>query len=94
MLFIQPVHNIFVLVFTESGILAFLSYMAFLGYLGYTTFKKALTEPANYTALLHLVLFMQLMLMASFDHYFMTITQTSIIYWLTVGILIKYNLSK
>jgi hypothetical protein len=82
-LFIQPIHNVYVLLFAESGVFAFLFFILFLVY----AFKKALPYP------LLLITLFQIVALAGIDHYFYTINQTQILFWLTLGVVFKYNLT-
>jgi hypothetical protein len=80
--FIQPIHNVFVLVFAESGVFAFVFFVLFMLF----ALKKAFPYP------LLLITLIQILLLMSFDHYFYTINQTQILFWLTLGMVFKYNL--
>lgn len=77
--FLQPVHNVFVLLLVEGGLLAvvFLAYFLFLHII-----KRREPYPLTYTILL------QVLILLSFDHYLWTNHQTHLIFWLLVGVLI------
>jgi hypothetical protein len=80
--FNQPVHNVFILILVECGVLAFILFAVFLG----STLTKASKYRLFFTSLL------QMVLLFSFDHYFLTIHQTLLLFLLTCGIVYSYNL--
>jgi len=75
--FFQPVHNIFVLILLESGVLALLSLLLFL-YFYYQ-------ERNKYSAYL-IVFYTQMCLLGSFDHYLFTMHQTLLLTCLLFGL--------
>ncbi|MBU1132732.1 O-antigen ligase family protein [Patescibacteria group bacterium] len=77
--FTQPVHNIFILIFTESGIFAFLSFVILL-YLGT---KKSLKLRFFVIPLVSLI---QILLLGSLDHYLYTAHQTQLLFWIILGL--------
>ncbi|MFC1625011.1 O-antigen ligase family protein [Patescibacteria group bacterium] len=77
--FTQPVHNIFVLISAESGIFAFFSFLILL-YLG---IKRSL-KPRFF--IIPLVSLIQILLLGSLDHYFYTMHQTQLLFWITLGL--------
>ncbi len=81
--FVQPVHNIFILVFTETGIFGFISFLLLLVY----SLHRALIKQ-NYLFYLSLL---QILVIGSFDHYFFSIHQTLLLFLLTLGIALSYN---
>jgi O-antigen ligase len=70
----QPVHNIYLLMAVELGIFALLIFATFL-------IRAMLNSPPIIFASLFQFAFIGL-----FDHYIITIHQTSLLFWLTVGI--------
>ncbi|MFA6981444.1 MAG: O-antigen ligase family protein [Patescibacteria group bacterium] len=74
--FPQPVHNIFMLLLAESGVLATLFFLLFLGTLSLKKGKFYLLG----------VTLVQIILLSSVDHYFLTAHQTSALMWLTFGL--------
>jgi hypothetical protein len=76
--FVQPVHNIFILLFVEAGIFALVTFV----YLFYLSFNKALGLPV-----LLPVWLLSVVILGSFDHYFITMPQTLVILFLILGIL-------
>jgi len=79
MRFTQPVHNIFLLVFSECGIFSFLLFL-FLFYLA----VKKMINPSYF--FIFLISLLQIVFMGSLDHYFWTIHQTLILMWMTLGL--------
>jgi len=80
--FTQPVHNVFALVLAESGVFAFLLFLLifFEAYAG--VFREGSTP---------LFISMSvLLLLMSFDHYFWTMHQTSLLFFLVLGLSWKY----
>jgi hypothetical protein len=76
--FVQPVHNIFLLVFSESGVFSFLLFIGFL----YFSAKKLINSSYFH---LFLISYLQIILLGSFDHYFLTINQTLLLFWIVLG---------
>lgn len=76
--FVQPVHNIFLLVLSESGVFSFLLFIAFI----YTISKRLINSSYFH---LFLISFLQILLLGSFDHYFLTINQTLLLFWILLG---------
>lgn len=74
--FDQPVHNMYVLILSETGVIAFVLFLFFI----ISSVYKSLKEP-----LLAILLF-QLLLLACFDHYFWTIHQSQLLFWIILGL--------
>ena len=89
--FIQPVHNMFLLVLSETGVFALAFFVLFLYSVLYKLLSVSNFSDPVWKSLL--VNFFQLLILGSFDHYFLTIHQTMLIFWLTLGISLKYNLN-
>lgn len=77
--FSQPVHNIFLLIFSESGVFAFLLILSFIGFS-----LKRLVNSSYFHVFLISVL--QIILLGSFDHYLFTMHQTLLLFWLIFGL--------
>jgi O-antigen ligase len=77
--FVQPVHNIFLLVFSEAGVFSFILFAAFL----YVSGKKLINSSYFH---LFLISFLQILILGSFDHYFLTINQTLLLFWIVLGL--------
>ena len=82
--FIQPVHNVPVLIFAESGVFAFLSFSGLIC----IALKRSLKYPLLF------IMFSLILLVSLFDHFFYTINQTQLLFWLTLGVLFTYNLKQ
>jgi hypothetical protein len=80
--FTQPVHNVFALILAESGVFAFVLFLLifFEAYAG--VFRKDAVP-------LFLTMSVLLLLM-SFDHYFWTMHQTSLLFFIVLGLSWKY----
>lgn len=79
--FAQPVHNIFVLVFAESGIFAFSFFVSIF------VFAAVLLLDQKYgPAAVLFVSILQIIILGSLDHYFYTIHQTSVLMWFVLGL--------
>jgi hypothetical protein len=80
--FVQPVHNIFLLVFSESGIFSFGLFIVFLYFSGRRLINSRYFH-------LFLISFLQIILLGSFDHYFLTINQTLLLFWIIFGLALQ-----
>ncbi len=81
--FIQPVHNIFLLILTENGLFALGFFLILLFCVFWQLYKSS-----NSILFLSLFLFI---LLGLFDHYVITIHQTYLLFLLTLGICMAYN---
>src|SRR3989344_9536584 len=79
--YIQPVHNIFLLVAVQTGILGLIYFIGFLA----KTFKKAFLrrDLINY----RIIIFLSILVLGSFDHYFLTIQQGQLLLSFTFGLI-------
>ena len=79
--FLQPVHNIFLLTVAQTGISGFIYFIFFLA----RTFKNAIDEKKliNYK----LVIFLSILILGSFDHYFLTIQQGQLLLSFIFGLI-------
>ncbi len=84
--FVQPVHNIFILTFSESGIFAIVFLMSFFVVLFSLAKKTVGADTLPFISLL------QVAFMGSFDHYFFTIHQTQLLFWLLTGLAMGVSL--
>lgn len=76
---LQPVHNIFLLILAENGLIGLLLFTALLA-----------TVAANITGKTKIALFAALLVFGSLDHFFWTLHQGQLLFWLSTG----YILSK
>lgn len=76
--FIQPVHNLFLLIGSEAGLLALGFFLWFL----LTIIKKVVYARKG----LLIIIWVEVILISFFDHYFWTLQQGQIILWSLIGI--------
>jgi O-antigen ligase len=75
---LQPVHNFYLLITSELGIIGLLLLIFFIiSKISFSFFKKSLLE----------FLFVAFLFVAFFDHYFWTLPQGQFIFWLTLALL-------
>lgn len=79
--FVQPVHNIYLLVASESGVASLALFLLFI----FLLIKRV--HGANQGIFLPEVLLTQLLLLGTFDHYLLTLQQGMLLFWLTLGLL-------
>ncbi|HSX39839.1 MAG TPA: O-antigen ligase family protein [Candidatus Saccharimonadales bacterium] len=84
--FVQPVHNIFLLVASESGVLALLFFTLFIFSIVWLLIKRN-----NFLATLLVVSICQLLILGSFDHYVFTLQQNYLLFWLVIGLSLTYS---
>jgi hypothetical protein len=77
--FVQPVHNIFLLIFSESGVFSFLLLCILL----MLVIKRLINSSYFY---IFFVSVLQIIILGSFDHYILTMHQTLLLFWLILGI--------
>lgn len=75
---IQPVHNVFLLILSENGIIGLLLFVAIL----LTVFKYANSK-------YKLTLFIALLIFASLDHFLWTLHQGQLLFWLTLAYILS-----
>ena len=95
----QPVHNIFILIASETGTLGLFAFILFIALLIERAAKNFFTGTIQMQhgrvafvcvyILLCAVAFM--MLISMYDHYFWTIQQGSLMFWITLGLLASNN---
>ena len=94
--FTQPIHNVYVLLLVESGIFALVFFAGFLIklILRLVVFLDQKEFPnKRRNASLLFILLLHLLLMGAFDHFLFTSHQIQLIFWLTVGFSLQYNLT-
>jgi O-antigen ligase len=74
--FVQPVHNFFILLLSEAGLLTFLCFICFFVLSLYNAYKQEYLIAS-------LIVFMVLGL---FDHYILTMPQTNLLLWLFLSL--------
>lgn len=86
LVFNQPVHNIFMLIFSEAGIFTLASFITLFIYSLFTLLK----QDYGIAAVLFVTL-LNFIILGSFDHYLLTAHQTQTIFWLTLGLSLAYT---
>ena len=81
--FLQPAHNIFLLVLSETGILGFLLFCFFL----FKTLKKTYVQKKIFFQVLIVI-----MVLGFFDHYFLTLHQGQLLLSLILGLCYNTNI--
>ena len=86
-LYFQPVHNIFLLVASETGILGFILFLWFL----IKTIRRLLSKMGKQMALrkeygVFLLLLLSILFISLFDHYFLTLQQGMYLFAFVLGI--------
>ncbi len=76
---LQPVHNIYLLLAADTGIIGLLIFLWFL----FLTFKKLLN---SYIATL-LYCYLAILLLGFFDHYWLTLQQTQLLFAIVLGLI-------
>jgi len=82
--FMQPVHNIFFLIFSEYGVFSLLLFI----YVLTLAIKKSL-NPGYF--FLFFISVLQIIFEGSLDHYFWTIHQTHLLFWIVLGFVFTEN---
>lgn len=82
--FLQPVHNIFLLVLSEMGILGILGVVGGLGII----FKKLWEKRRKKSMTVHYSLFTVILFLGLFDHYWLTIQQGMLVVSIVFGLIL------
>jgi len=80
--FSQPVHNIFLLMLSEGGVMSLSLFILSLFFVG----KKLLNSSYFH---LFLISFLQIILLGSFDHYIFTSHQALLLFWLVMALAVQ-----
>ena len=83
---LQPVHNVFLLIIAENGLIGFLLFAALL----FTVLKNASLPAGKAKSQLKIILFTIILIFASVDHFFWTLHQGQMLFFLSLS----YILSK
>jgi len=90
--FYQPVHNIYLLIYSEVGILGIISFFLFLFYL-----IKDFILRNKFQRFYHLsffVVFCSILFIGLFDHFLLTLQQGGLMFWLVLAMLSSMDMSK
>lgn len=93
----QPIHNIYLLTFSEIGVFGFLALIIFLVFLIYFCLKKLRGIKnlcATESGLFILMMLISLILFGFFDHFMWTHQPGKLMFWLVVGSLLGFILSQ
>ena len=75
----QPVHNIYLLVFAEIGIFGFVLLLYFL-------YQVIILKKQSFAQRTFFFLLLGFLVMGLFDHYFWSLQQGSLMFWLVLGL--------
>lgn len=85
-LFLQPVHNIYLLIASEIGIVGFIFFLWFIK----ETYKKIMKhQSSNIKAIVHnprFILLLTVLVLGLFDHYWLTLQQTQLLFTIVVAL--------
>lgn len=84
----QPVHSIYLLIVSETGLIGLFMFLMFL-YQSLRRFRKRIKDKKKYLLLFVISAFLFLGL---FDHYFWTLQQGQLMFWITLGLMAGYSL--
>ncbi len=84
----QPVHNIYLLIYSETGIFGISSFLLFLFFLLYDFFNKVAGRRYLYIAALPLIAILMISLV---DHFPWTLQQGRLMFWLSAGLVAFYG---
>jgi len=85
--FYQPVHNIYLLIASETGIIGLLSFLFFIGFILFQSGRMVLASRATALLAMYGVLFLLFLTLGFFDHFFWTLQQGRLMFWIIAGIL-------
>lgn len=81
----QPVHNIYLLIFSENGFLGLAAFSAFLALLVRNFIKRTKLERIHHYSIL--LIFSSFLFMGIFDHFLWTLQQGRFLLWLVLALL-------
>lgn len=79
----QPVHNLFLLIVSETGVIGGFLFIMFIAISSYRFFKNKNNQIFNWITFF---IFINFLILANFDHYFWTLQQGQVLFWLSLGI--------
>src|SRR3989344_610013 len=88
----QPVHNVFLLIWSELGLIGLILFLWFLWRIfKFSPFSKGRLERDFYLTIILKSVVIGFIFIMLFDHYFWDIQQGQILFWLTAGLLVGVN---
>ena len=87
----QPVHNIYLLIAAETGILGLFFFLFFLFFIVFGTYRSSLDKLSIYVLLLTVFCFL---LTGLLDHFLFTLQQGQLMLWITLGILASFSIGQ
>ncbi len=87
----QPVHNLYLLIAVETGIIGLLAFLIFIGKILIKQIKNLFIKKLNMIALCLNAILFSFLCLGLIDHYFWTIQQSSLLLWLGLAILTGYE---
>ncbi|MGC9602970.1 MAG: O-antigen ligase family protein [Minisyncoccia bacterium] len=83
----QPIHNLYLMVGTETGILGIVSFLVFIVLLVLSGFKEKMFRIISSELRVSLVMLIALLLFGLFDHFLWDLQLGRLMFWVTIGIL-------
>ena len=85
----QPVHNIYLLIYSEVGVVGFVLFLLFIGGLLYEFVKKVIHRPTLNVGYPQGVLLVvaSILFIGLFDHFFLTLQQGRFVFWIALALL-------
>jgi O-antigen ligase len=80
----QPVHNLYLLIASEIGIFGLLVFLIFIGF---NIWKSNFRRKFNFVKLVFLLLVSCFLFLALIDHYFWTIQQSRLLFWIGLAVI-------
>jgi len=87
----QPVHNLYLLITSEVGIVGIILFLIFLGKLLIPEIKKFFKNKLNIIGLCLNAVMFSFLCLGLIDHYFWTIQQSSLLLWLMLAMISSYR---
>lgn len=81
----QPVHNIYLLLYSETGVLGLSAFLLFLIFLAKDFISKTSMDKLFHYSLF--LVFLSVLFMGLFDHFLLTLQQGRFVFWLTLSLL-------
>ncbi len=88
----QPVHNTFLLIWAESGIMGLIFFLSLIAYLIIKIFKSAYRSKGDNLEL-NIILITAIMVMMMFDHWWWSLHFGILFFWLVVGLIINKSIT-